>query len=164
MICQKNKTYLSHIYRTAMSDVIYHASTGCFLLSIGSHRQHHRWDNWKSIRLNWFHSDLSKPSSNPEPWNQFQLVRKFATLHDSYCMSIIHGIIHGSHAIIEKSKKTYKHSVNGSKSSGLHVTRLSSDIKKENLIFWNSIKHGAVLSERHMKFSHGPPIRHAHHS
>ena len=30
---------------------------------------------------------------------------------------------------------TYKHSVNGSKSSGWHVTRVSMDIKKENLIF-----------------------------
>ena len=31
--------------------------------------------------------------------------------------------------------KTYKHSVNGSKSSGWHVTRVRMDIKKENLIF-----------------------------
>ena len=33
------------------------------------------------------------------------------------------------------NQKTYKHSVNGSKSSAWHVTRVNMDIKKENLIF-----------------------------
>ena len=50
--------------------------------------------------------------------------------YESYCMSIIH-----SPCYYWKNMKTYKHSVNGSKSFGWHVTRLSSDIKKENLIF-----------------------------
>ena len=62
------------------------------------------------------------------------------------------------------NSKTYKHSVNGSKSSAWHVTRVSMDIKKENLIFWNSLKHCAVLKGRHMRLSHGPPFRYAHHS
>ena len=54
--------------------------------------------------------------------------------------------------------------MNGSKSSGWHVTRVSMDIKKENLIFWNSLKHCAVLLERHMRLSHGAPLRYAQHA
>ena len=62
------------------------------------------------------------------------------------------------------NSKTYKHSVNGSKFSAWHVTRVSMDIKKENLIFWNSLKHCAVLKERHMRLSHRPSFRYAHHA
>ena len=62
------------------------------------------------------------------------------------------------------NSKTYKQSVNGSKSSGWHVTRVSMDIKTENLIFWNSLKHCAFLIERHMRLSHGTPLRYAQHS
>ena len=56
---------------------------------------------------------------------------------------------------------TYKHSISGSKSAGKHVTKVRIGIKSENLIFKNLIWGKAILLERYMWYSHGPPCRNA---
>ena len=61
-----------------------------------------------------------------------EIVRKRGTYHEKAAKN--------TENYLRNNRKTYKHSVKGSKSSGRHQTKVSSCIKSENLIFcifWN---------------------------
>ena len=117
-------------------NVTHHCNIDQSLWHTGLCKQYHH-HSLLCIRIEFLRIDWCKRGSNLEPLIQL-------------------------HICLRKTDPvTYKHSVSGSKSAGKHVTKVRIGIRSENLILKIFIWDRAILLERHMGYSHGPPCRNA---